>query len=390
MDDLSSFKLNYVGKEYYFLTVNDVEQIDGKIKLKCTCRCGKIHYIDVKKFGKTKSCGCYQKSDEYKQIRKAWNAAHKQELIEKGKRYSQWCKDNPDKFNKRNENLRKSWTDDKRKKFSNTCKEYYENNQDAKDNIKNRVQDWWDNMSNDELNQIITQHKQAKLKTRLSYISEEFISDLHPDYIEKLNCGEIKVNSIVETKCHVCDNYDKHSFNNVYHLKSREYTPRMCCKCYKSFSTSKYEQEISDFISTFYNGELIRNSRDIISPLELDLYYSEKKIAIEFNGDYWHDENHKSRDYHYNKFKQCYDKGILLVSIFESDWINNSDLIKIYLHDLFNNIENNLSYNNNYMNNNYPSPNKRHITGYIPSCYTINENVVYTCGYSKLADAYRV
>ena len=67
-----------------------------------------------------------------------------------------------------------------------------------------------------------------------------------------------------------------------------------------------------------------------------------KKIAIEFNGDYWHDENHKPRDYHYNKFNLCREKNILLVSIFESEWNNRKDDIKQYLLDLFSCRENSL------------------------------------------------
>ena len=83
------------------------------------------------------------------------------------------------------------------------------------------------------------------------------------------------------------------------------------------------------------------------------------KIAIEFNGDYWHDENHKSNDYHYNKFNLCMEKNILLVSIFESEWNSRKDEIKKYLLDLFSYRENSLSFNAEHtmMNNNYPSIN---------------------------------
>ena len=384
MKNIFDLENKFVGKSYFYLTVIEVVEIDNTLKLKCQCKCGNIHYISYKKFGVTKSCGCYQKSDEYKSIRKEWYRLHRDDLLDNGKRYSQWCKDNPDKFNKRNENIKKSWTDDKRKRFSESLKDYYNNNQDKKDSIKLRVTQWWSNTCSDKRNQIALQHKKAKFQTRISHINEDFISNLHPSYIEKLNSGEIKVDSTVETKCPKCGNYDRHSFNNVYHLKSETYTPRLCHSCYKSLSTSKYEDEIADYISTFYFGELIRNSRNIISPLELDLYYPEKKIAVEFNGDYWHNESRVTSDYHYNKFKKCFDSGIILVSIFEHEWLSNKELIKDYLIDLFNGIDNKLSFvSNDVMNNNYPLMKSIVIIDTIDDVYSTNNYTIHHCGFSK-------
>ena len=384
MKNIFDLEKKFVGKSYFYLTVLEVVEIDNTLKLKCQCKCGNIHCISYKKFGITKSCGCYQKSDEYKSIRKEWARLHRYDLLDKGKRYSKWCKDNPDKFNKRNENIKKSWTDDKRKQFSEAHKDYYSNNQDKKDSIKLRVTQWWSNTCSDRRNQIALQHKKAKFQTRISHINECFISNLHPSYIEKLNSGEIKVDSIVETKCPKCGNYDRHSFNNVYHLKSETYTPRLCHSCYKSLSTSKYEDEIADYISTFYSGELVRNSRNIISPLELDLYYPEKKIAIEFNGDYWHNESRVTYNYHYNKFKKCFDSGIILVSIFEHEWLSNKESIKDYLIDLFNGIDNKLSFvSNDVMNNNYPLMKNIVIVDTIDDIYSTSNYTIRRCGFSK-------
>ena len=384
MKNILDLEKKFVGKSYFYLTVIEVIEIDNTLKLKCKCKCGNIHYISYKKFGVTKSCGCYQKSDEYKSIRKEWAKLHRDDLLDKGKRYSQWCKDNPDKFNKRNENIKKSWTSDKRKRFSESRKYYYNNHQDKKDSIKLRVTQWWSNTCSDRRNQIALQHKKTKFQTRISHINEDFISNLHPSYIEKLNDGEIKVDSIVETKCPRCGNYDRHSFNNVYHLKSEIYTPRLCHSCYKSLSTSKYEDEIAYYISTFYSGELVRNSRNIISPLELDLYYPEKKIAVEFNGDYWHNESRVTSDYHYNKFKKCFDSGIILVSIFEHEWLSNKESIRDYLIDLFNGIDNKLSFvSNDVMNNNYPLMKSIVITDTIDDVYSTNNYTIRRCGFSK-------
>ena len=132
---------------------------------------------------------------------------------------------------------------------------------------------------------------------------------------------------------------------------------------------------------------MIRNSRSIIKPYELDLYYPEKRIAIEFNGDYWHSEKFKDKDYHYNKFSLCRDNNILLVSIFESDWNIRKEEIISYLRDLFDNKENSLSFNDDHtlMNNNYPAANSMTIeSSHIENSYYYRDSLVYTCGYSKI------
>lgn len=153
------------------------------------------------------------------------------------------------------------------------------------------------------------------------------------------------------------------------------------------FPTSHYEEEIAAFISTFYNEPCIRNSRDIISPLEIDLYYPDKKIAIEFNGDYWHDSNHKDPIYHYSKFKLCLESNVLLVSIFESYWNKHSDLIKYYLRDLFNFKKNSLSFLDSYINNNYPFPGiQPSDISYTELSYDFYNAKVFTCGLSKSSD----
>ena len=60
---------------------------------------------------------------------------------------------------------------------------------------------------------------------------------------------------------------------------------------------------------------------------ELDFYIPSKNLAIECNGVYWHDSNHKPKEYHFNKWKECRDKGVKLISIWEDWYINNQDIV---------------------------------------------------------------
>ncbi len=124
------------------------------------------------------------------------------------------------------------------------------------------------------------------------------------------------------------------------------------CGCPKCSQTgpSKGETAIGDRIVELLGGDeslVVRNSRKIISPLELDIYIPSAKLAIEYCGAYWHSDKmimakfskgkyadlslsarrKLARNYHYNKFKQCEDQGIRLITLFEDEWINSPDIV---------------------------------------------------------------
>lgn len=96
---------------------------------------------------------------------------------------------------------------------------------------------------------------------------------------------------------------------------------------------SGLEQEVFDFIQSVYSGVIIRQTKKIISPLELDIYLPELNFAVEFNGDYWHCEEQVGKNYHINKTKACKEKGIFLYHIFEYEWLDNrkNEIIKSQL-----------------------------------------------------------
>ena len=83
---------------------------------------------------------------------------------------------------------------------------------------------------------------------------------------------------------------------------------------------SKNENVLGDLISSLYDGPIVRNSREIISPYELDIFIPDKNIAFEFNGIYWHNEINKTNDYHKIKTNLCNDKNIRLIHIWEDDF----------------------------------------------------------------------
>jgi hypothetical protein len=90
------------------------------------------------------------------------------------------------------------------------------------------------------------------------------------------------------------------------------------------------EEEIRQFIQSIIPDEPIKYScSDIISPKHLDIFLPNMKIAVEYNGLYWHsDKIRPSPSYHLNKTKLCASKGIKLIHVMEDDWILRGDIVR--------------------------------------------------------------
>lgn len=370
-DRLESYKTSIVGRTVYWLTCIDVIYENNAYTAKCQCKCGNIKLVPASRFAKgniKKSCGCYRYSQEFAEKQRKY-ILDRPEIIENSiKKTKEWHDNNPDKVKERN------------KKVSNWFKE----NPDKVKEKERRHRQWFKD-NPDKVRKQAEHFRHLNAIRRADTLCNTDLSFVHSDDVAILLSPKHNSHSIVRTKCPKCGEYCGHSFHSVYNYTTGKLTHRLCKRCYAS-GTSYYEDNIQKFISTFYSYECIRNYRKVIPPLELDLYYPEKKVAIEFNGDYWHSNKFKTDSYHYDKFRKCLDKGVLLVSIFELDWHNRRQLIESYLRDLFNSTTNKLSYIGNLMNNNYPDPNRNYsnqASDLISDYYIVNESKIYTCGFTK-------
>ena len=128
--------------------------------------------------------------------------------------------------------------------------------------------------------------------------------------IDCLNCGE---------EFSILDSLMNKRINN---------SENICLNCNPiSCGISKMEKSLLYYIRDNYTNDIIENSRKEIG-LELDIYIPDLKLAFEFNGLYWHSELYKDRLYHLNKTKECLEKGIQLIHIWEDDWIYKQDIVK--------------------------------------------------------------
>jgi hypothetical protein len=103
--------------------------------------------------------------------------------------------------------------------------------------------------------------------------------------------------------------------------------PPICKKCNPS-PKSQPEQDIHDWL-VMHGIDHEMNNKTILDGKELDIYIPEKNIAIEYCGLYWHSDFHSRIDkwYHYDKWKQCRDKNIHLITIFSDQWVHKRDIV---------------------------------------------------------------
>lgn len=102
-----------------------------------------------------------------------------------------------------------------------------------------------------------------------------------------------------------------------------------------NYTASNLEIDTYNYIKSIYNGDVIQHDRSLLKGKELDIYIPDKKLAIEFNGTYWHCDELVGKNYHQEKSIECIKQGIQLIHIFEYEWvdINKQNLIKQLLKD---------------------------------------------------------
>ena len=107
-----------------------------------------------------------------------------------------------------------------------------------------------------------------------------------------------------------------------------------CPYCYPHDGTEGLvERELRTWLQDeFPNKKVIRGDRTLVRPQEIDIYFPEEKFAIEFNEIGWHCEKKtkgvRGEKYHLNKTKVLKEKGIELIHILDSEWIDSQEIVK--------------------------------------------------------------
>lgn len=102
-----------------------------------------------------------------------------------------------------------------------------------------------------------------------------------------------------------------------------------CPSC--GVQTSGGELELEEFINSL-GMEVNRRRRDLlIGNYEIDFFFPDAMVGVEFNGVYYHSDKFKNHRYHYDKFKMANDNGIKLIQVWEDDWNLRKDIVKEHL-----------------------------------------------------------
>ena len=116
--------------------------------------------------------------------------------------------------------------------------------------------------------------------------------------------------------------------HGVFEQKANaHYKGHGCRLCALGSNKSNPERVIIDLLKS-HDVSTDCGSRKVIPPYELDIYLPDHKLAIEYNGLYYHSSYgnnlrvSKTPDYHQKKMLLCRKAGIELLQIFEDEWIN--------------------------------------------------------------------
>jgi len=154
---------------------------------------------------------------------------------------------------------------------------------------------------------------------------------------DKLSNHNIEITKIdkwlVHFKCLICDNISERYKTTIRLNIAINKTP--CPHCNPPLiGTSEAEQELITYINGIYNGEIKTNIK--INGINVDIWIPYLKLALEYNGLYWHSEEYRPLNTHINKTDGLKEIGIQLIHIWEDEWLFKNEIVKSRINYLFN------------------------------------------------------
>lgn len=150
-------------------------------------------------------------------------------------------------------------------------------------------------------------------------LRKNFIENHVPDSFKPYYDDKVKSKELLESNSYTY--YDLERLFGVSHNFIYYWLLRHDLLYLIKAERSHYEQELRETFSSL--GFTITNTRSILpDKTEIDLYNPKLKIGIEFNGDYWHSNLCKDKDYHFKKSLQGQEAGIRIIHIYEYEWNN--------------------------------------------------------------------
>jgi hypothetical protein len=181
--------------------------------------------------------------------------------------------------------------------------------------------------------------KKPKCLTCEGYYFNDF--NYVKNYIEKegydlISCN-YEYNERLKTVCPEGHEY------NVYFRNFKNNNTR-CPECLNR--TSKGEKSVLQFVQKYYKSACKIKIKDIFGDTELnnsefDIYIPELKVAIEYNGVFFHSDalnpdHRRTKTSQYRKYEFCKNNNIRLINIFEDEWLYRQEQTKNFLLSVLN------------------------------------------------------
>lgn len=132
-------------------------------------------------------------------------------------------------------------------------------------------------------------------------------------------------------KCDKCPLNCQQMFEIPHYLVwSRKRSAAPLCTILNPIGTNNVNTSLESFVRSILTEVKIEYQTNVkmLGKKELDIYIPSHNLGIECNGIYWHSALLKPRKYHYNKWLECKNRGIQLLSIWE-DWIiRNPNIVR--------------------------------------------------------------
>ena len=180
-------------------------------------------------------------------------------------------------------------------------------------NQKNACLDCWDRSHSEET--------KIKIRDVFKHNEEEYLKICEQndsfDVLSVYGDYKNKQHQKLEVQCKVCKDKTTRTLTAIQNQT-------MCWKCNpRSIEEVKIEKFLNE-----NNIKHERNTREVIIGKELDFFIPQNNFAIEYNGLYWHCENHKDKNYHRTKTDLCREKGIQLFHVFDDEWFDKQEIVK--------------------------------------------------------------
>ena len=164
---------------------------------------------------------------------------------------------------------------------------------------------------------------------------ERFLARAKPVWGDRFDYSNTVVTGIKNVVTFVCTDCGEECEQTPDgHFTGRE----PCRTCYPA-GTSGLEGELAAFVEAVAQErglKVERNRRGLLakSNLEVDIYLPDLKLAIEFNGMYFHSEAFNAPDHHKVKRELCEAAGLRLLTVWEDDWLWRRPIVEEHLRHL--------------------------------------------------------